>query len=205
MTTQVNLNNAIAKLQSAMNSVSCNSDTMAYWAGLLGKRYTLHGNGTVQSTMSNPLAYFTVPLAGDGIKGRSHDFVIAQFCYALSQGWTKNAHVALRGVNESAIKAGMAFARPRQDSTLGSVEGRLAATMVSSQSNAKARQVGSKEVMTLESAKQDNNRVAFENASLTIAAILEKYSKPAKPASAKPEVAKPEVVKGKGKGSAKAA
>lgn len=203
MTTQISLNSAVSKLQAAMQTVSCSSDTLSYWTGLLAKQYKLHVNGTVQSTMSNPLAYFTVPLAGDGIKGRSHDFVLAQFCYALTQNWTSKAHIALRGVNEQAIKAGMSFARPRQDSALGSVEGRLAATMVSAQSNPKARQVGSKEVLALESAKHDNNRAAFENASLSIAAILEKYSKPVKPQAVKAETVKPATAKGK-KASAKA-
>lgn len=201
MATQISLNSAVSKLQAAMQTVSCSSDTLSYWTGLLAKQYKLHVNGTVQSTMSNPLAYFTVPLAGDGIKGRSHDFVLAQFCYALTQNWTKNAHVALRGVNESAIKAGMSFARPRQDSALGSVEGRLAASMVSAQANPKARALGSKEVLTLEVAKQENNRASFENASLSIAAILEKYSKPAKPQAVKSET-KPATAKGK-KASAK--
>lgn len=187
MATQNSLNSAVSKLQAAMQTVSCSNDTATYWIGLLSKKYTLHSNGTVQSTCSNPVAYFLVPLSGDGTKGRSHDFVIAQFCYALSQNWTKNAHVALRGVNEQAIKAGMSFARPRQDSSLGSVEGRLAASMVSAQSNPKARQQGAKEVLTLETAKQEHNRASFENASLSIAAILEKYSKPAKPATVKVE------------------
>ena len=187
MATQNSLNNAIAKLQTAMSTVVCSSDTLSYWTGLLAKTYKLHANGTVQSTMSNPLAYFTVPLSGDGTKGRSHDFVLAQFCYALTQNWTKNAHVALRGVNENAIKAGMSFARQKQDSALGSVEGRLAATMVSAQANPKARQQGAKEVLVLESAKQEHNRASFEHATLSIAAILEKYSKPAKPTTVKVE------------------
>jgi hypothetical protein len=188
MTTQTNLNNAIIRLNNAVKASTCASDVAAYWTGLLNKRYALHANGTVQSTMSNPLAYFCVPLAGDGTKGRSHDFVMAQFDYALTHGLTKNAHIALRGVNESAIKAGMAFARPRSDSSLGSVEGRLAATMVSAQSNVKARQVGSRQVVTLEAAKQSNDRVTFENASLSLAAIIEKYSKA-------PKAEKPETVK----------
>ena len=187
MATQQSLNNAIATLKQSRLSVTCDTATATYWDGLLAKTYRLHVNGTVQSTCSNPVAYFLVPLSGDGTKGRSHDFVIAQFCYALSQNWTKNAHVALRGVNEQAIKAGMSFARPRQDSSLGSVEGRLAASMVSAQSNPKARQQGAKEVLTLETAKQEHNRASFENASLSIAAILEKYSKPAKPATVKVE------------------
>ncbi len=192
MTNQTNLNNAIARLNDAVKASTCASDVAAYWTGLLGKRYTLHANGTVQSTMTNPLAYFCVPLAGDGTKGRTHNFVMAQFDYALTHGLTKNAHVALRGIDETAIKAGMSFARPRQDSALGSVEGRLAASMVSAQSNAKARQAGAKEVLNLEAAKQGNNRVAFENTSLSIAAILEKYSKPAasKPAASKPAAKK---------------
>ena len=75
--------------------------------------------------------------------------------------------------------------------------------MVSAQSNPKARQVGSKEVLALESAKHDNNRAAFENASLSIAAILEKYSKPAKPQTVKAETVQSETIK-KGKGKAKA-
>jgi len=83
----------------------------------------------VQSTCSNPLAYFLVPLAGTGKAGRSHDFVMSQFRFALSQGWTCKAHAFLRGVNESAIMAGMAFAMPRQDSNLGTVAGRKAATV----------------------------------------------------------------------------
>jgi len=181
MATQTNLNNAIARLTETVKATTCTTEVASYWTGLLNKRYTLHAGGTVQRTMSNPLAYFCVPLSGDGTKGRSHDFTLAQFEYALTQGWTKNAHIALRGINESAIKAGMAFARPRLDSALGSVEGRLAANMVSAQSNVKARQVGSKQVMALETAKQSNDRVAFENTSLTIANLIEKYSKPAKP------------------------
>lgn len=187
MATQTSLNNAIAKLQQARLSAVCDTATANYWDTLLARKLTLHSNGTVQSTCSNPVAYFLVPLSGDGTKGRSHEFTLAQFCYALSQGWTKNAHVALRGVNEQAIKSGMSFARPRQDSALGSVEGRLAATMVSAQANPKARQQGAKEVLTLENAKLEGNRASFENASLSIAAILEKYSKPAKPATVKVE------------------
>ncbi len=193
MTNQINLNNAIAKLQQAMLSATCDSNTATYWTGLLGKQYTLHSGGTVQRTMSNPLAYFVVPLAGDGTKGRSHEYTISQFTYALSKGWTNKAHECLRGVNELAIRDGMAFARPRLDSNLGTVEGRLAASMISAQSSPKARKDGSKLVTTLESAKQGNDRVTFENASLSLAAIIEKYSKPAtaKPATAKPATTKP--------------
>lgn len=190
MATQISLNNAVSKLQQEMSTVVCNADTATYWTTLLNRKYVLHSNGTVQSTCSNPVAYFLVPLSGDGTKGRSHEFTLAQFNYALTQGLTKNAHVVLRGVDESAIKAGMSFARPRSDSNLGTVEGRLAASMVSSQSNVKARQQGAKQVITLETAKLNNNRAAFENASLSLAAIIEKYSKVAKPA--KPETAKPE-------------
>lgn len=187
MATQNSLNAAVSKLQAAMSNVVCSTDTATYWTNLLAKQYKLHVNGTVQATCSNPVAYFLVPLAGDGTKGRSHEFTLAQFAYALTQNWTSKAHIALRGVNEQAIKSGMAFARPRQDSALGSVEGRLAASMVSAQANPKARQQGAKEVLTLETAKQEHNRASFEHATLSIAAILDKYAKPAKPATVKVE------------------
>lgn len=196
MATQQTLNAAIAKLQTAMSTVTCNTDTATYWNNLIARKLVLHSNGTVQSTCSNPLAYFLVPLAGDGTRGRSHNFTLDQFVYALSQGWTKDADKRLRGVNESAIKAGLAYAKPRQDSVLGSVEGRLAATMISAQSNVKTRQQGSREVIKLENAKQEKNRAAFENATLTLAALIEKYGKN------KPEMVKPEVAK---KGKPKAA
>lgn len=126
MANQINLDNAITSLRDAMEIVKdrITAETQAYWNGLLNKPYKLHSNGTVQSTMSNPLAYFTVPLSGSGTRGRSHTFVIEQFTFALLQNWTCNAHVALRGINEVAIKNGMAFAMPRSDSALGTVQGR---------------------------------------------------------------------------------
>jgi hypothetical protein len=126
MATQISLNNAVASLNTSLEAVQerIAADTLSYWTGLLGKVYTLHSNGTVQSTCSNPVAYFLVPLSGNGSRGRSHRFVIEQFQFALLQGWTSNAHVALRGINENAIKAGMAFNMPRNDSALGTVQGR---------------------------------------------------------------------------------
>jgi len=133
MATQQSLNNAIYTLSNALTGASCNESTRAYWQGLLAKSYTLHKDGTVQSTISNPLAYFAVPLSGAGKSGRSHDFVLKQFHFALGQNWTTKAHIALRGVNESAIIAGMAFAMPRADSTLGTVVGRRAATIAAQQ------------------------------------------------------------------------
>lgn len=129
MATQQSLNQALTVLSTALKSATCTDSTRVYWTGLLAKPYTLHHDGSIQSTISNPLAYFMVPLSGTGKSGRNHDFVLQQFSFALSQGWTCKAHVALRGVNEAAIVAGMSFAMPRQDSSLGTVLGRKAATI----------------------------------------------------------------------------
>lgn len=130
MATQASMNAAIAAVKEIIESkiVGMSFDTKSYWLGLVNRSYTF--KDSVQESMSNPLAYFVVPLAGDGTKGRSHAFVIKQLRWALSKNATSKAHVLLRGVNQQAIEAGLSFSRAREDSNLGTVEGRNLATLV---------------------------------------------------------------------------
>lgn len=130
MATQATMNAAIQQVKAIVESkiIGMSTDTKAYWLGLTSKQYTF--KGTVQESMSNPLAYFVVPLAGDGTKGRSHAFVVKQLRWALSKNATSKAHILLRGVNQAAIEAGLSFSRAREDSELGTVEGRNLATLV---------------------------------------------------------------------------
>lgn len=211
--TQQTLNAAIVKLQNALAGATVSSDVLSYWTTLLNKKVTLHANGTVQSSCSNPIAYFLVPLSGDGTKGRSHDFVMQQFNYALTHGLTSNAHVALRGVNEDAIRAGMAYAKPRKDSSLGTVEARQAACIVAGTTMAdSAKGKAAKEVVKLDAAKIEGNRSSYSNSLDAIAALLQAAEKrnskttPAAPAVTKPVQTAPEIVKpAKRKGKGKAA
>lgn len=130
MASQKSMNDAVQQVKSVVESkiVGMSASTRDYWLGLCNKSYVF--NGTVQESMSNPLAYFVVPLAGDGTRGRSHAFVLRQLRYALAHNATCKAHVILRGVNQGAIEAGLAFSRAREDSELGTVEGRNLATLV---------------------------------------------------------------------------
>lgn len=208
--TQQSLNDAIAKLNAALSSATVSDAVQSYWTGLLGKRYTLNSNGTVQSTMSNPLAYFTVPLSGQGLKGRSHDFVMSQFEYALSQGWCKDAHIKLRGIDESAIVAGMSYSRARKDSSLGTVEGRIAAAKVSATVMSETAKVkAAKQVTLLDTAKVDNNRAAYSNSLDAIAKLLEaaekRNNKPVAPVVTKPVHTETPAVTKPGKRKAKGA
>jgi len=189
---QASLNAGIAKLNASLSSANVTDVVRSYWTGLFSKGYRLHSNGTVQSTCSNPVAYFLVPLSGDGTKGRSHAFVMQQFEYALQHGLTKNAHIALRGIDESAIKAGMSFNRARKDSMLGSVEGRQAAsivsgTVMSDSSKGKA----AKEVIKLDAAKIEGNRSSYSNSMDAIAALLAASEKRNAKATPAPAVTKP--------------
>lgn len=130
MATQVSMNAAIQMVKNVIESkiVGMSADTRSYWLGLVNKSYAF--KNSVQESMSNPLAYFVVPLAGDGTKGRSHSFVIKQLRWVLSKNATTKAHKLLRGVDQAAIEAGLSFSRAREDSDLGSVEGRNLANMV---------------------------------------------------------------------------
>ena len=191
---QASLNAAVTMLSTAVKTATCSADVSSYWNGILAKPYRLHANGTVQSTCSNPVAYFLVPLSGDGTKGRSHAFVMQQFEYALQNGLTKNAHIALRGIDESAIKAGMSFNRARKDSMLGSVEGRQAASIVSGTiMSDSAKGKAAKEVIKLDAAKIEGNRSSYSNSMDAIAALLAASEKRNAKATPAPAVTKPEV------------
>lgn len=203
MATQVTLNNAIAMLKDAMSTVTFGNDTGTYWTGLLNKPYTLHSDGTVQSTMSNPLAYFVVPLAGDGTRGRSHSFTLDQFCFALTQNWTTGAHVKFRGVNALTISKGLAFNRARLDSELGTVLARKEANKLSANKElgVKVKKGLGETLERIDNTPTINGRVigmeVYQNS--IAAAILAsnkpakpaKATKPAKPASVKPATRKP--------------
>jgi hypothetical protein len=62
----------------------------------------------------------------------------------------------------------------------------------------KQRKAAVSQVETINAAKLSNDRVSFEHASMTVAALIEKYSKPkaVKQEMVKPEAAKPETAKG---------
>jgi len=208
---QASLNAAVTMLSTAVKTATCSADVSSYWNGILAKPYRLHANGTVQSTCSNPVAYFLVPLSGDGTKGRSHEFVLSQFSYALSQGWCKDAHVHLRGIDESAIVAGMSYSRARKDSMLGTVEGRIAAATVSATvMSDSAKGKAAKQVTLLDAAKIDGNRSAYSHSLDAIAALIaaseKRNAKVTVPVVTKPVQTAPEVVKlaekRKGKGKA---
>ncbi len=104
-----------------------------YWSSLIAKALDKAlVKGSVQATLSNPLAYFVVPLAGEGKKGRSHDFVKQQFAFTLMKVWEKDADKRLRGVDQEAIAAGLAVSWARKDSSLGSKDERREAAKQSS-------------------------------------------------------------------------
>ena len=102
-----------------------------YWTGLINtaKGLTLKTaakGGAVQATISNPLAYFVVPLAGDGKNGRTDQFTIDQFEFALKEGYESGADVEFRsGKNEKVINAGLCYTKGKKASArLGSLESR---------------------------------------------------------------------------------
>lgn len=133
MTTQTAYVAGLNVLIAALNSSKgVSAETKEYWEGLLDKALDkkLSADGAVQSTLSNPLAYFAVPLCSDkeSGRGRTKEFTLEQFKLALSKGWTVKADKALRGVNQDAINAGLAASWARKDSALGlKEERRLAA------------------------------------------------------------------------------
>lgn len=150
------------------------------------------------------LQYVLAGLGSSSDRGRYT--VLMQWDYLCCNNTA--SQVALRSLKDNAaLIAGVARYYPKKDSSFGTVEARLAGQLVSTTAMPdKARKQAVNHVEAIETAKVDSNRADFENASLAVAAILAKYSKPVatKPETAKPEVAKPEVAK-KGKGKARAA
>jgi hypothetical protein len=192
--TQSKFDAAIAKLIAVSKTVTMSPACGTYWNGLLSKAYKVHANGTVQSSVSDPLAYFMVPLCGDGKRGRSVDLTLAQFKDALEQGYTANADKMYRGVNARVISKGLAYNEARKDSNKGSLEGRKTVTKVSGLKNKKALAFAAKETEKMEAALRDNlNAKAFETSQM-IDMIIAKYSKAPKPEVIKPEI-KPETIK----------
>jgi len=86
--------------------VYASGECAAYWNGVLSKAQELtikegSKGGDVQRTLSNPLAYYAVPLYEHNCynaglrsskpKGRTPDFTMAQFVRALKEGHTNRA------------------------------------------------------------------------------------------------------------------
>jgi hypothetical protein len=131
------LQTVIVRMREVMAKTGVES---AYWTTLLDNAYDLtlkpvSKGGIIQGNLSNPLAYYIVPLFGDGTRGRSHEFTLKQFEFAIIKGWTADADKRLRGVNAEAIEAGLAFNRAKSDSVYGTLAGRQVANKVSNASN----------------------------------------------------------------------
>ena len=139
------------------------------------------------------LQYILAGLGNSSDRGRM--FVLLQWDYICSNNVT--SQTLIRKIKDNpAVKEGLVKLYARRDTSWGTVEGRQALSMLSATPMpSKVADKAIAEVSQLDNAKVIGNRVTFENASLSLAAIIEKYSK--KPAS-KPEVkpvSKPEVSK----------
>lgn len=133
MATQESYNNAVATLVTTLNSTKkILPECAEYWQDVLSKAASRTFKGNVQGTVSNPVAYFAVPLSGDGKgKGRTKEFTLDQFKFALSKGWQADTDKRLRGVDPDAIAAGLAASWARKDSALGTKEERKEASKTS--------------------------------------------------------------------------
>lgn len=114
----------------ALRIISSKSTVAAYW----NKQYqTAEEKNKVSKIMdghsvSNPLAYFLVPMLG--AKGRAvpekfkelcdtHSYALLQFAFACENGWTRKTDLHLRSVTPESIKAidvGFFQSLPRGDS-----------------------------------------------------------------------------------------
>jgi hypothetical protein len=131
------LQTIVAQLRQVLKNTGMDSP---YWMGKLdaAEKVALKAvsvGGVIQGNFSNPTAYFLVPLYGDGSRGRSHEFTLKQFEFAIIKGWTADADKRLRGINAEAIEAGLAFNRAKSDSVYGTLAGRQVANKASTASN----------------------------------------------------------------------
>lgn len=140
MATQESFNNAVTLLSTTLAKMGkkVSPDCKVYWEGVLDKAAGKTFKGTVQNTVSNPSAYFLVPLSGEGKSGRGHELPMSQFIYALKKGWTSKTHEycrALKGLTAEEIAEllaeGLYYSQARKDSALGNKQERLEQAKVS--------------------------------------------------------------------------
>lgn len=152
--------------------------------------------------VSNPLAFFLVPLLGKGGRKMTdaqraafpgenpHSFPLVQFEYVISRGWTgKDAHETLRALSKntpSVIADGVYGSHARQDSkTWGSVAGRELGNEVGNTTAPKVEKAIAS--MSLLDAEFDSKLSNSERVSRlsTVDALLARYSiKPVEPVAA---------------------